>query len=131
MSSRRAGLLWGLLGVVAFSFTVTEAVGGDHLTLTRRKDYTWGPGDWDPKAKGLPDTVVIKIVANETTTANLLISGGANAAQFVGPDQQPVRLSGWLPSYIPSLAVLYVGKEDHIFDLNLRHDLEALVRNGY
>ena len=69
-------------------FTVTEAVGGDHLTLTRRKDYAWGPGDWDPKAKGLPDTVVIKVVANETTTANLLISGGANAAQFVGPDQQ-------------------------------------------
>jgi peptide/nickel transport system substrate-binding protein len=69
-------------------FTVTEAVGGDHYTLTRRKDYTWGPGDWDPKQQGLPDTVVVKIVANESTAANLLISGGANAAQFVGPDQQ-------------------------------------------
>ncbi|MFC4852317.1 ABC transporter substrate-binding protein [Actinophytocola glycyrrhizae] len=72
-------------------FTVTEAVGGDHYTLTRRDDYTWGPGDWDPEQRGLPDTVVIKIVANETTTANLLISGGANAAQFVGPDQQRLR----------------------------------------
>ena len=73
-------------------FTVSEAVGGDHYTLTRRKDYAWGPGDWDPKQRGLPDTVVIKIVANETTMANLLISGGANAAPFVGPEQQ--RLAG-------------------------------------
>ncbi|MFI7672722.1 ABC transporter substrate-binding protein [Actinophytocola sp. NPDC049390] len=73
-------------------FTVTEAVGGDHYTLTRREDYAWGPGDWDPAQRGLPDTVVIKIVANETTMANLLISGGANAAPFVGPEQQ--RLTG-------------------------------------
>lgn len=69
-------------------FTVAEAVGGDHYTLTRRKDYAWGPGDWSKDQQGLPDTVVIKIVANETTAANLLISGGANAAQFVGPEQQ-------------------------------------------
>lgn len=71
-------------------FTVKEAVAGDHYTLVRRKDYTWGPGDWKP-GKGLPDTVVIKIVSNETTAANLLLSGGANAAAFVGPDQQRLR----------------------------------------
>ena len=51
-----------------------------------------GPGDWDAKQPGLPDTVVIKIVPNETTAANLLLSGGANAAPFVGPEQQ--RLTG-------------------------------------
>jgi peptide/nickel transport system substrate-binding protein len=67
-------------------FTVKEAVAGDHYTLVRRKDYKWGPpGD---TGKGLPDTVVIKVVPNETTAANLLLSGGANAAAFVGPDQQ-------------------------------------------
>jgi peptide/nickel transport system substrate-binding protein len=71
-------------------FTVKEAVPGDHYTLVRRKDYAWGPGDWKP-GKGLPDSVVIKIVANETTAANLLLSGGANAAGFVGPDQQRLR----------------------------------------
>lgn len=68
-------------------FTVKEAVANDHYTLTRRKDYAWGPGDWK-SGQGLPDTVVIKIVANESTSANLLLSGGANAAAFVGPDQQ-------------------------------------------
>lgn len=72
-------------------FTVTEAVANDHYTLTRRKDYAWGPGDGWQAQPGLPDTVVIKVVANETTSANLLISGAANAATFVGPDQQRLR----------------------------------------
>jgi peptide/nickel transport system substrate-binding protein len=67
-------------------FTVKEAVANDHYTLQRRKEYKWGPPASD--GKGLPDTVVIKIVSNESTSANLLLSGGANAAAFVGPDQQ-------------------------------------------
>ncbi len=69
-------------------FTLTEAVAGDHYTLTRRKDYAWGPGDWQTTQSGLPDKVVIKIVTNETTAANLLTSGQVNAAQVIGPDRQ-------------------------------------------
>jgi peptide/nickel transport system substrate-binding protein len=71
-------------------FTLTEAVAGDHYTLTRREDYRWGPGDWRAEP-GQPDTVVIKVVANESTAANLLLSGDANAAAFVGPDQQRLQ----------------------------------------
>ncbi|MEV0280491.1 ABC transporter substrate-binding protein [Streptomyces sp. NPDC050610] len=73
-------------------FTLTEAVPGDHYTLTRRKDYTWGPGDWKARQKGLPDKVRLRIVPNETTAANLLLSGELNAANLIGPDQQ--RLFG-------------------------------------
>ncbi|WP_239152721.1 ABC transporter substrate-binding protein [Virgisporangium aliadipatigenens] len=73
-------------------FTMTEAVPNDHYTLTRRKDYAWGPGEWKTDQRGLPDKVVIKIVTNETTAANLVMSGGANAVQLVGPDKQ--RLQG-------------------------------------
>lgn len=73
-------------------FTLTEAVANDHYTLTRRKEYAWGPGDWRTGQPGLPDTVVLKIVANETTAANLLASDQASAAQIVGPDSQ--RLDG-------------------------------------
>jgi len=69
-------------------FTLTEAVPGDHYTLTRRTDYAWGPGDWQTTQHGLPDKVVIKIVTNETTAANLLTTNQANAAQIVGPDRQ-------------------------------------------
>lgn len=67
-------------------FTVTEAVANDHYTLTRRKEYGWGPGEWRAGQPGLPDRVILKIVANETTATNLLISDQANASQIVGPD---------------------------------------------
>ena len=69
-------------------FTVTEAVADDHYTLTRRKDYAWGPGDWNTDERGLPDTAVIRIVGNETTTANLLLANEVNAALVVGPEKQ-------------------------------------------
>jgi peptide/nickel transport system substrate-binding protein len=75
-------------------FTIKDAVAGDRITLTRRKDYAWGPGDWKADQKGLPDTVVLKIVSNETTTANLLLSGGVNAATIAGPDAQRLSSSG-------------------------------------
>jgi peptide/nickel transport system substrate-binding protein len=75
-------------------FTVTEAVSGDHYTLDRRKDYAWGPGDWKTDQQGLPDKVVVRIVANEATAANLLLSKQANAAPFVGPDQQRLQAQG-------------------------------------
>ncbi|MFI7341090.1 ABC transporter substrate-binding protein [Streptomyces sp. NPDC050085] len=65
-------------------FAMTEAVAGDHYTLTRRKDYK-GPA---AAAKGLPDKVTVRVVANETTTANLLLSGELNAAAVAGPEQQ-------------------------------------------
>ena len=69
-------------------FEVSEIVPNDHYTLTRREDYTWGPGDWDAEQKGLPDEVVIKVVQNESTAANLLLSGDLNSASVVGPDQE-------------------------------------------
>ncbi|HEX5995861.1 MAG TPA: ABC transporter substrate-binding protein, partial [Jiangellales bacterium] len=72
-------------------FTVTEAVANDHYTLTRRTDYAWGPGDWDVAQAGLPDTVVLRVVNNETTSANLLLSKEVNVATIVGPDQQRLQ----------------------------------------
>ncbi|XVV15513.1 ABC transporter substrate-binding protein [Actinoplanes sp. CA-131856] len=69
-------------------YTVTEAVPDDHYTLTRRKDVT-GP-------VGLPEKVVIRVITNETTTANLLLSGEINAARFTGPDSQRLQGDGFL-----------------------------------
>ena len=69
-------------------FKLTEAVPNDHYTLTRRTDYAWGPGDWKTNQHGLPDKVVLKVVTNETTAANLLTSGQVNTASVIGPDRQ-------------------------------------------
>ncbi|MFL6143218.1 MAG: ABC transporter substrate-binding protein [Labedaea sp.] len=73
-------------------FTMAEAVSGDHYTFERRKDYAWGPGNWKTDQPGLPDRVVLRVVGNESTAANLLTSGEVNVSAFIGPDQQ--RLQG-------------------------------------
>ncbi|GIF77040.1 ABC transporter substrate-binding protein [Asanoa siamensis] len=72
-------------------FTLTEAVANDHYTFTRRKEYAWGPGDFKANQPGLPDTVILKVVTNESTAANLLMSKQANAAQIIGPDRQRLQ----------------------------------------
>ena len=69
-------------------YQLKEVVPGDHLTYTKRKGYTWGPDGAGTDTKGVPDTITVKVVPNETTAANLLLSGGLNAAQIVGQDAQ-------------------------------------------
>jgi len=71
-------------------FVLTEAVADDHYTFTRRKEYAWGPGNWQTGQAGLPDKVVLKVVQNEATAANLLLSGQVNAAGITGPDKARV-----------------------------------------
>ena len=71
-------------------FTMTQATPGSQYTLTRRKDYAWGPGNWKASQPGLPDKVVIKVVSDMTTAANLLLAGEVNGATVIGPDVQRV-----------------------------------------
>ena len=67
-------------------YALTQAVSNDHYTLTKHAGYTWGPNGATTSAAGLPDTINVKIIPNETTAANLLLSGQLNAANIVGPD---------------------------------------------
>ncbi|GAA3584846.1 ABC transporter substrate-binding protein [Amycolatopsis ultiminotia] len=83
-------------------FTMTENVPNDHYTLTRRKDYTWGPGQWQRTQPGLPDSVVIRVVPDMTTTANLLLSGEINAGAVTTNDQQRLRAQKLFHSDITS-----------------------------
>ncbi len=69
-------------------FAVTDVVAGDHYTLSRRKDYSWGPGAFTSDQRGLPDVVVFKIISNETTAVNLLAAHSLNAASLSGPEVQ-------------------------------------------
>jgi peptide/nickel transport system substrate-binding protein len=84
--SDRTVLAAGALGTGPYE--LTEAVPSDHYTYTKRDGYSWGPDGASTDAKGMPDQLVVQIVSNETTAANLLLSGGLNAAQVLGPDAQ-------------------------------------------
>jgi peptide/nickel transport system substrate-binding protein len=68
------------------AFKLTEAVSGDHYTYTRRAGYTWGPNGATTATAGLPAKIVVKIIPNETTAANLLLAGSVNAATILGAD---------------------------------------------
>src|SRR5579884_1579422 len=69
-------------------YTLVDAVHGDHITVRLRSDFTWGPEGVTAKTPGVPATIVFKEVANETTAANLILSGGIDAGPVTGPDVQ-------------------------------------------
>ncbi|MEU0877367.1 ABC transporter substrate-binding protein [Lentzea sp. NPDC005914] len=85
-------------------FTISEIVPNDHYTLVRRKDFAWGPGDWQTSQQGLPDKVVVKVIPNETTAVNLVLSGQITAATIAGPDQE--RLLGQKVEHVDFAAPL-------------------------
>ncbi|MFF3671196.1 ABC transporter substrate-binding protein [Microtetraspora malaysiensis] len=68
-------------------FKLTEAVPEDHYTLVRRPEYAWGPGGVSGREPRMPGSAVVKVVKNETTAANLLLSGQVNVAEVNGPDR--------------------------------------------
>ena len=63
-------------------YTLVSAVPGDHYTFQVRKNYTWGPGGSTTATNGLPAKVTLKVVTNETTQANLVLTGGLNLATY-------------------------------------------------
>jgi peptide/nickel transport system substrate-binding protein len=69
-------------------YVLTSAQRGNSYTFTRRSGWTWGPA---AAVRDLPRTLVYKVIANDSTAANLLGSGGLDIAQVNGPDTK--RLS--------------------------------------
>ena len=61
-------------------FVLEEAVANDHYTFSARDDYAWGPDGPTSELAGFPSEVVVRIVENESTAANLLLSGEVNIA---------------------------------------------------
>jgi len=84
-------------------YQLTEAVPNDHYTYTRRDGYTWGPDGATTATPGLPKTIVVKIVPNESTEVNLLLSGDVNVATTVGPDAERARAAGLASIPVPAI----------------------------
>ncbi|WP_298887846.1 ABC transporter substrate-binding protein [uncultured Serinicoccus sp.] len=67
-------------------WVLSEAVADDHYTYTRRADYAWGPDGTSLEGEGVPEEVVVRVIANPTTLTNLVLSGEVNAATVIGAD---------------------------------------------
>ena len=75
-------------------FILTHVVPGQTYTLKVRKDYKWGPDGASTNAPGTPATVVLRVITQETTAANLLLSGEVNMARVGGEDQERLVARG-------------------------------------
>jgi peptide/nickel transport system substrate-binding protein len=75
-------------------FVLKAAVPNSQYVLTKRDGYAWGTDGATNDTKGFPDEVVFKIVDNETTSANLLLSGEVNAAVVNGQDRARLKAAG-------------------------------------
>src|SRR5207248_2765848 len=54
------------------------------ITLKLRSDWTWGPNG--RTSEGMPGQLSYKIITNEATAANLLLTGGLDIARIQGND---------------------------------------------
>lgn len=71
-------------------YVLSSAVPGSQYTFTLRKGYTWGPGGTSTATPGLPAKLVVKVVSDPTTEANLLLQGEANLANIQGLASKPL-----------------------------------------
>ena len=74
-------------------YAMTTGVAGDHYSFVVRKGYKWGPNGATTATNGLPAKINIKVITNETTSANLLLTGGLNLASIGGPDRSRLNKS--------------------------------------
>jgi peptide/nickel transport system substrate-binding protein len=65
-------------------YQMTEYVPGDHVTFVKRPGWTWGPPGTNTKL--MPDKVIMKVVSDETTAANLMLTNGLDLSTVTGPD---------------------------------------------
>ncbi len=75
-------------------FVLSSVVPGQSYTFTVRKGYAWGPGGAATNVPGTPAKVVLRIISNEATAANLLLSGELNFATISGDDRQRLDAQG-------------------------------------
>ncbi|WP_202231994.1 ABC transporter substrate-binding protein [Actinacidiphila reveromycinica] len=73
-------------------YVLTRYTPGGPYEFTVRDGYSWGPAGATTAARGLPAHLVVSVVPQSSTAANLLLTGGVEIADVTGPDR--ARLGG-------------------------------------
>lgn len=71
-------------------FELTE-VKPNKYKFEKNEAYEWGPGGLTADTEGVPDNLEVDVITDESTRANLLISGDLNAARVAGNDRKRVE----------------------------------------
>ena len=75
-------------------FGLVSSKPGSEYVFEARKGYTWGPDGASTDAPGFPAKLHLKVVANDTTAANQLLTGELNAASVSEADRDRVKAQG-------------------------------------
>jgi peptide/nickel transport system substrate-binding protein len=75
-------------------YQLVSAAHGDQVSYKLRPQWSWGPKG--TSTKSMPTNLVFKVVADDTTAANLLLTGGLDIADVSGPDVDRLLSSGSL-----------------------------------
>ena len=102
---------------------------GDQYAFTLRKDYNWGPESWTAKKDGIPDTVVDRVVTDETTAANLLTTSQVDIAPVFGINE--LRIEANKAAWSFTTSVLQVGSWGLVMNqMKGRPGADQLVRQA-
>jgi peptide/nickel transport system substrate-binding protein len=67
-------------------YTLASALHADSVVLNLRPDWKWGPEGITSATAGLPTKLIMRVVNNESTAANLLLTGGLDIGALTGTD---------------------------------------------
>lgn len=67
-------------------YNVTNAVHGSSVSMSLRPEWAWGPAGTTAKTLGLPSQLIMQILANTTTAANEITTGGLDIGFLTGAD---------------------------------------------
>lgn len=74
-------------------FTLVDVRAGEYI-FEKRDDYTWGPDGMTADTEGVPDRLEIRVITDESTRANLILSEELNGARVSGADRERVEATG-------------------------------------
>jgi peptide/nickel transport system substrate-binding protein len=88
-------------------YTLVSAAHNDQVVWQIRPDWHWGPPGSNPA--NMPSTLIMKIVSDDTTAANLLLTGGLTMAAIFGPDITRLNASNLYHTKITNYAGLVIS----------------------
>lgn len=111
-------------------FALSRAVANSHYVFRRRAGYRWGADGTTSETPGVPRSVVVRIIPNQTTAANLLLAGELTAAPISGPDRRRLESAGFkaIGTRAPAFQMWFNQKPGHpTADADVRRALALAI----
>jgi peptide/nickel transport system substrate-binding protein len=90
-----------------YMYDASRSRRGSVYVFTLRKNYNWGPLGWTAKKPGIPSTIIERPVVDETTAANLFLTGTTDITPSFGINE--TRVAADKSAYTYNTSSLQMG----------------------